>query len=87
MTEIDDIAKRRAQEGGFQFRQEFHWSEPTLDGHVETLDVLRKAKETGMKRVTVMGPDGPITLPIDEVIKVVESIIQDKIGNLPPKEQ
>lgn len=83
MSERDGTGKRKAQEGGFRFRQEFHQSEPTLNGHLETLEMLRRAKEDGMKRVTVLSPDGPITLPLGEMIKVVEKLIEDRIGNLP----
>ncbi len=53
---VENVNKSREliQNGGFQYRQEYHWSEPSLDGHLETLETLRSAKQRGMKRATVL---------------------------------
>lgn len=81
------IGRQKAQEGGFQLREEYHWAETNLDSRFETLKFLQQMKEEGMKRATVTNPQGErVTIPLDSMIEVIETLIQNQIGKLPPKE-
>lgn len=80
----ESVGKRFDQEGGYHKRQRHHISRPTLEGHLNTLDLLRQEREGGVKDIA-MHISGPVTLPIGDVIGILEQIIEDLIGKLPKK--